>query len=155
MCLKSIHQMNYLEHNVRFNRTIFRTMELRQLRYFLSLAEAEHLTQSAQNLFITQSTLSHGLRQLEDKLETVLFDRIGRSLKISKAGMAYKSFVGRAIQALKAGRIALAQLKDLQSVTLTVGVIPAFMESLCSLLWRTSVQATLAFVFRSGIFVLT
>ena len=38
-------------------------MELRQIRYFLSVAETEHLTQSAEALFITQSTLSHGLRQ--------------------------------------------------------------------------------------------
>lgn len=58
-------------------------MELRQLKYFLSLADSEHLTQSAQALFVTQSTLSHGLRQLEDELGTVLFDRIGRGLKIS------------------------------------------------------------------------
>ena len=40
-------------------------MELRQLRYFLSVAETEHLTRSADALFVTQSTLSHGLRQLE------------------------------------------------------------------------------------------
>ena len=105
-------------------------MELRQLRYFLSLAETEHLTQSAQALFITQSTLSHGLRQLEDELGTVLFDRIGRGLKISQAGLAYKSFVGRAIQELEAGRMALAQLNGLQSGTLTVGVIPTFMDTL-------------------------
>ena len=40
-------------------------MEIRQLRYFLDIARTEHLTQSAHNLFVTQSTLSHGLRQLE------------------------------------------------------------------------------------------
>ena len=40
-------------------------MEIRQLRYFLDIAQTEHLTQSAHNLFVTQSTLSHGLRQLE------------------------------------------------------------------------------------------
>ena len=49
-------------------------MELRQIRYFLSVAETEHLTQSAEALFITQSTLSHGLRQLETELGTPLFD---------------------------------------------------------------------------------
>ena len=43
-------------------------MEIRQLRYFLDIAQTEHLTQSAQNLLVTQSTLSHGLRQLEQEL---------------------------------------------------------------------------------------
>lgn len=105
-------------------------MELRQLKYFLSLADSEHLTQSAQALFVTQSTLSHGLRQLEDELGTVLFDRIGRGLKISQAGLTYKSFVARALQELEAGRMALSQLNDLQSGTLTVGVIPTFMDTL-------------------------
>lgn len=105
-------------------------MELRQLRYFLNLAETEHLTQSAQALFVTQSTLSHGLRQLEEELGTALFDRVGRGLKISQAGLAYKSFVGRAMQELEAGRMALTQLNGLQSGTLTVGVIPTFMDTL-------------------------
>lgn len=105
-------------------------MELRQLRYFLSVAETEHLTQSAQSLFVTQSTLSHGLRQLEGELGVTLFDRVGRGLKISQAGLAFKGFVGRAVQELEAGRMELARLNGLQAGTLTVGVIPTFMTSL-------------------------
>ncbi len=105
-------------------------MELRQLRYFLSVAETEHLTQSAQALFVTQSTLSHGLRLLEEELGVPLFERVGRGLKISQAGLAFKGFVGRALQELEAGRMALAQLNDLQAGTLTVGVIPTFMDTL-------------------------
>lgn len=96
----------------------------------MNLAETEHLTQSAQALFVTQSTLSHGLRQLEEELGTALFDRVGRGLKISQAGLAYKSFVGRAMQELEAGRMALTHLNGLQSGTLTVGVIPTFMDTL-------------------------
>lgn len=105
-------------------------MELRQLRYFLSVAETEHLTQSAQSLFVTQSTLSHGLRQLEGELGITLFDRVGRGLKISQAGLAFKGYVGRAVQELEAGRMELARLNGLQAGTLTVGVIPTFMDTL-------------------------
>ena len=61
-------------------------MEIRQLRYFLSVAQTEHLTLSAQNLFVSQSTLSHGLRQLEDELGIQLFERLGRGLKLSQTG---------------------------------------------------------------------
>lgn len=105
-------------------------MELRQLRYFLSVAESEHLTESARTLFVTQSTLSHGLRQLEDELGVELFDRVGRRLKISQAGVTFKGYVGRAVQEIEMGRMALARLKGLQAGTLTVGVIPTFVDSL-------------------------
>lgn len=105
-------------------------MELRQLRYFLSVSETEHLTQAAHAMFVTQSTLSHGLRQLETELGVTLFDRVGRGLKISQAGLLFKGYVGRAVQEIEAGRMELSRLNGLQAGTLTVGVIPTFMNSL-------------------------
>ena len=102
-------------------------MELRQRRYFLSVAETEHLTQSAQALCVTQSTLSHGLRQLEGELGMPLFDRVGRGLKLSQAGISFRAYAARALQELDAGRMALADMAGLQAGTLTVGVIPTFL----------------------------
>ena len=66
-------------------------MEIRHLRYFLDIAHTEHLTLSAQNLFVTQSTLSHGLRQLEEELNVQLFVRLGRGLKLSQAGVEFRA----------------------------------------------------------------
>lgn len=105
-------------------------MEIRQLRYFLDIAQTEHLTQSARNLFVTQSTLSHGLRQLEDELGVKLFDRVGRGLRLSQAGAAFQTYAGRALQEIEAGRMALTEMTGLQSGTLTVGVIPTFLNTL-------------------------
>ena len=105
-------------------------MELRQLRYFLNVAETEHLTRSAEALFITQSTLSHGLRQLEAELGVPLFDRLGRGLRLSQAGAAFRNHAARALQELEAGRMALADMAGLQSGTLTLGVIPTFLTHL-------------------------
>ena len=107
-------------------------MEIRQLRYFLDIAQTEHLTQSAQNLFVTQSTLSHGLRQLELELELniPLFDRLGRGLRLSQAGAAFRVHAARALQEIEAGRMARADMTSLQSGTLTVGVIPTFLHTL-------------------------
>ena len=102
-------------------------MELRQLRYFLSVAETEHLTQSAEALFVSQSTLSHGLRQLEAELGMSLFDRLGRGLKLSQAGSAFRDHAARALQEVEAGRMALSDMAGLQAGTLTVGVIPTFL----------------------------
>ncbi len=105
-------------------------MEIRQLRYFLDIARTEHLTQSAQSLFVTQSTLSHGLRQLEQELGVALFDRLGRGLKLSQAGMAFRIYAARALHEIEAGRMALADMGALQSGSLIVGVIPTFLHTL-------------------------
>jgi LysR family cyn operon transcriptional activator len=104
-------------------------MEIRQLRYFLDIAKTEHLTQSATNLFVTQSTLSHGLRQLEEELNMALFDRLGRGLKLSQAGAEFRVYATRALKEIEAGRMALADLSGLQSGKLTVGAIPTFLNT--------------------------
>jgi LysR family cyn operon transcriptional activator len=104
-------------------------MELRQLRYFLDIAETEHLTQSAQNLFVTQSTLSHGLRQLEEELQVQLFERLGRGLRLSQAGADFRSYATRALKEIEAGRMALSELTGLRSGRLTLGAIPTFLNT--------------------------
>jgi LysR family transcriptional regulator, cyn operon transcriptional activator len=105
-------------------------MEIHQLRYFLDLVHTQHLTQSADRLFVTPSTISHGLRLLEDELGVRLFDRIGRNLRLSESGMAFSAYAARSLQELEAGRMALADLSNLQTGSLTVGVIPTFLSSL-------------------------
>jgi LysR family cyn operon transcriptional activator len=105
-------------------------MEIRQLRYFLDIARTEHLTLSAGNLFVTQSTLSHGIRQLEQELGVSLFDRVGRGLRLSQAGMAFRDHAARSIKELEAGRMALSELSGLQAGRLTVGVFPTFLNTL-------------------------
>jgi LysR family cyn operon transcriptional activator len=112
------------------------SMEIRQLRYFLDIAETEHLTQSAENLFVTQSTLSHGLRQLEQELGVLLFDRLGRGLKLSQAGAEFRGYARRTLREIEAGRTALADLGQLHSGKLTIGAFPTFLN--------TVVPATLA-----------
>ncbi|GAP34318.1 LysR substrate-binding domain-containing protein [Piscinibacter sakaiensis] len=107
-------------------------MEIRQLRYFLDIAETEHLTRSAQRLFVTQSTLSHGLRQLEESLGVVLFDRLGRGLKLSPAGAAFRSHAQRALKEVEAGRVALADLDGLRSGRLAVGAFPTFLHGIAA-----------------------
>ena len=105
-------------------------MMLRQLQYFLDLAETEHLTKSANNLFVTQSTISHGITQLEKELGIALFKRIGRGLVISQAGIKFKAYASRALQEIASGKMELSQLSDLQTGSLTIGVIPTFLDSL-------------------------
>lgn len=61
-------------------------MELRHLRYFEALAETLSFTKAAERVHVTQSTLSHQIRQLEEELGQPLFDRIGKRVSITEAG---------------------------------------------------------------------
>lgn len=60
-------------------------MELRHLRYFAALAETLHFTRAADRTHVTQSTLSHQIKQLEEELGVRLFDRVGKRVVITEA----------------------------------------------------------------------
>jgi DNA-binding transcriptional LysR family regulator len=64
-------------------------VHVRDLRYFVAVAEEQSFTRAAnQRLFISQPALSTQIRQLERSLRTVLFDRDGRTVRLTAAGEA-------------------------------------------------------------------
>ena len=65
-------------------------MELRVLRYFLTIAEEENITRAADILHVTQPTLSRQMMQLEDELGTKLFKRGKYCMKLTEDGLFLK-----------------------------------------------------------------
>lgn len=67
-------------------------MELRQLRYFVALAEAENFHRAARKLNMSQPPLTVAIRKLEDELGTPLFERGARGATLTAAGAAALQF---------------------------------------------------------------
>lgn len=78
-------------------------MNLSQLHYFKKLAEVLHYTRAAQELFITQPTLSGAISSLENELEVSLFERSGRSVNLTPQGEIFYEHVCLALRAIDDG----------------------------------------------------
>ncbi len=97
-------------------------MELRQLKYFVKSAEYLNFSVAAKHLYITQSTLSQQIKQLEFELGFELFLRNSRHISLTEAGEEFLPFARKTILDAED---AVQRLYDLQHVkvgTLRVGV---------------------------------
>lgn len=62
-------------------------MELRHLRYFVTVVEEQSLTKAAEKLFIAQPPLTRQIKKLEEELGIDLFVKGSRPLKVTEAGL--------------------------------------------------------------------
>ena len=76
-------------------------MELLQLRYFLAVAENEHITNTAKQLHIAQPALTQSIHRLEQELGVSLFERAGRGIRLSPAGAYVRDRVKPAMETLE------------------------------------------------------
>lgn len=76
-------------------------MNIRQLRYFITLAETQHFGRAAQRLHITQPPLSRQIAALEESLGTPLFVRTSRSVALTPAGKDFRRHAQRLLDELE------------------------------------------------------
>ena len=97
-------------------------MNLSQLYYFRKLAELQNYTLAATELFITQPTLSASISALEDQLGAKLFQKAGRTVKLTKYGQIFYSYVFKSLQTLDEG------IHEVQS---KVGLLEGNIDIIC------------------------
>lgn len=72
-------------------------MNLKQLRYFLVVAEEKQITAAAKRLYIAQPPLSYQLKQLEKELGAQLFKRTAHGIELTDAGQIFQSYANEII----------------------------------------------------------
>lgn len=98
------------------------SMELRQLKYFVKSAEYLNFSVAAKHLYITQSTLSQQIKQLEFELGFELFMRNSRHISLTEAGEEFLPFARKTILDAEDGVQRLYDLQHVKTGTLRIGV---------------------------------
>jgi DNA-binding transcriptional LysR family regulator len=100
-------------------------MELRQLEYFVAVAEEANFTRAAQRVHVSQSGVSAQIRQLERDLGASLIDRSGRVATLTGAGAAALPHARAALAAAAAARQAVDDVTGVVSGRVAVGMVTA------------------------------
>jgi DNA-binding transcriptional LysR family regulator len=100
-------------------------MELRQLEYFVAVAEDANFTRAAERVHVSQSGVSAQIRQLERDLGAPLIDRSGRVATLTGAGAAALPHARAALAAAAAVRQAVDDVTGLLSGRIVVGMVTA------------------------------
>lgn len=107
-------------------------MELRQLEYFLMLCRELHFTKAAEKLNISQPTLSHQIKVLENEIGVPLFDRLGKKIAITNAGAILFEQCAHIFHALENTRDQINDLITLKAGNLVIGTLPGELTNLVS-----------------------
>src|SRR5216684_8104300 len=105
-------------------------MDIRQLRYFSAIVRTGSFTHAAEELGITQPSLSQQIRTLEKQIGNPLFERLGRSIRLTTYGEALRQPAAEILQQVAEAKSSLDHLQEGVRGKLRVGVIPTIMPYL-------------------------
>lgn len=99
-------------------------IKLRHLTVFLEIVRLTGVGHAASSLGLTQPALSKTLAELEDILNVKLFDRSGRTLKLTSSGELFHRYAGASLSALKQAMRSMAQAQSDERAAFTIGALP-------------------------------
>jgi LysR family hydrogen peroxide-inducible transcriptional activator len=99
-------------------------MELHQIRYFCAVARTASFTRAAHQEHIAQPSLSLQIRKLEDELGTKLFDRLGRTVRLTQFGEAFLPRAEAIVRQVFAAKHEIQQMAGTAQGKLVIGAIP-------------------------------
>ncbi len=105
-------------------------MELRQLGYFVAVADHQHFTRAAEALHIAQPSLSQQIRKLEEEVGTTLFERTRGQVTLTEAGQHLLPHARALLSRAEEAERELAELGNLERGRLLLGALPALSASM-------------------------
>ncbi|HEY4010108.1 MAG TPA: LysR substrate-binding domain-containing protein, partial [Acidobacteriaceae bacterium] len=99
-------------------------MEVHQLRYACAIADTGSFSRAAERCQIAQPSLSQQVRKLEEDLGAKLFDRLGRSIRITEAGRAFLPHARSILAQMEVARSSVTDKNGDVRGSVNVGVIP-------------------------------
>ncbi|MHC2180768.1 DNA-binding transcriptional LysR family regulator [Paenibacillus sp. PvR052] len=107
-----------------------KTITMEWYRIFLHTAKLGNLTKAAQELHITQPSVSYAIKQLEETLGVKLFDRLSKGVNLTSEGRALLEYVEQSFALLDAGEKRIQSLKHLTAGELRIGASGPFIKHL-------------------------
>lgn len=107
-------------------------MNLNQLYYFRELADQKQYTKAADNLFISQPTLSISIKQLENELQCKLFNHNGRYVQLTEYGRIFYDTVTKSLNTLDRGKKQIEQRISQDQGNIHIAGIPTAIGTILS-----------------------
>jgi len=117
------------------------TLDSRQLLAFATLARKKSFTQTAKEMFLTQSAVSHAIKALERDIGVPLFDRVGKTVHLTQAGEQLLEHAERILRDMQDARTALGELQNWGQTRLRVGASPTACQYLLPTVLREFKQS--------------
>ena len=99
-------------------------MLYRQLECFLAVARLANVSRAAEEMFLTQPTLTARLKALEEEVGDQLFVRTSRGMRLTEAGKEFVPYAERCVGSFEEGRRHLAELREASGGRLVLGASP-------------------------------
>ena len=115
-------------------------MDFGQIEAFIQVSTHSSFSRAAEALHLTQPSITARIQALERELGEELFERGGRSVRLTDAGHVFLPYVGRILQQLQEGRDAVEDVRKVQlgslrlgsAITISTYVLPTILHSFCA-----------------------
>jgi DNA-binding transcriptional LysR family regulator len=104
-------------------------VELRQLKYFESIVRNKKLSKAAEELFVTQPSISAQLKALEKELDCKLMERTSREISLTEPGEVLYKHARKILKQLKEAHYEIENIKNLNTGEIYIGALPTIVTS--------------------------
>lgn len=126
-------------------------MTLLQLKYFLALAKTLHYTKTAQELHISQPSLSYAISELEKELGVRLFEKENKKVSLTVYGQHFLPYVEKSLALLNEGKQVLGQVAGAQEKVVNLGyfhsISASFVPSVIQHFYQKEANQSIRFRF--------